>query len=173
MNTKCSFCKAFLWLDERLSSSSKRNPRFGLCCLQGKIRPPYLNPIPPELYHLLTVQNPIGNAFRNHIRNYNQALAFTSVGRTVDDSLNRTGAGPYSFRLHGELIHRAGSLLPPQGDSPTWAQLYIYDSTQALDFCMAHSANSRLDRGVMQTLQDMLYCSHPAVELYKHAFQIT
>ena len=91
----------------------------------------------------------------------------------MDDSLNCTGGGPYSFRLHGELIHRAGSLLPSQGDPPAWAQLYIYDSTQALDFRMAHSANSRLDRGVMQTLQDMLYRSHPAVELYKHAFQIT
>src|SRR5882672_8648585 len=38
---------------------------------------------------------------------------------------------------------------------------------------MAHRHNDSLDRGVMQTLQDMLYRHHPGVELYKHAFQIT
>lgn len=37
---------------------------------------------------------------------------------------------------------------------------------------MAHECNSRLDRNVMQTLQDMLYHYHPSVQLYKHAFQI-
>jgi hypothetical protein len=88
----------------------------------------------------------------------------------VDDFLNHSGGGPYSFRLHGELIHKAGSLLPLAGHPPAWAQLYIYDSTQALDYCMDHMANSSLDRGVMQTLQNMLYRSHPAVQFYKHAF---
>jgi len=99
-------------------------------------------------------------------------LAFTSVGRYVDNTLNN-GGGPYSFKLHGELIYKAGSLLPPPGDPPIWAQLYIYDSAQALDHCMAHPWNSSLNRDVMQTLQDMLYRHHPSVELYKHAFQIT
>ena len=172
MDVQCIFCHALLWLDERLSISSRTNPRFGFCCYQGKVKLPYYNLIPPELLHLLTVQDSIGNGFRNSICNYNQALAFTSVGRTVDNSLNHTGGGPYSFRLHGELIHKAGSLLPPQGGAPMWAQLYIYDSAQALDYRMAHSANGGLNRTIMQTLQDMLYRSYPAVQLYKHAFQI-
>ena len=38
---------------------------------------------------------------------------------------------------------------------------------------MAHVRNRTLNRTVMQTLQDMLYRHHPAVQLYKHAFQIT
>jgi hypothetical protein len=46
-------------------------------------------------------------------------LALTSIGRNVDDSLNHRGGGPYSFRLYGELIHRAGSLLPSLGGSST------------------------------------------------------
>ena len=99
-------------------------------------------------------------------------MAFTSVGRFVDNTLNN-GGGPYSFRLYGELIHRAGSLLPPPGNPPAWAQLYIYDSAQALDYRMAYRCNNSLNRNVMQTLQDMLYRHHPGVELYKHAFQIT
>jgi hypothetical protein len=173
MDVECTFCHALLWLDERLSHSSQINPRFGLCCYQGKVKPPYLNPIPPELHLLLTGNGAREKGFREHIRTYNQALAFTSVGRKVDDSLNELGGGPYSFRLHGELIHKAGSLLPPTGTPPAWAQLYIYDSAQALDHRMAHEANCRTNREVMQTLQDMLYRKHPGVELYKHAFQIT
>src|SRR6266850_1417228 len=122
MDVECTFYCALLWLDERLFNSSKTNPRFGMCCYQGKVKPPYHNPIPPELHWLLTHNNESG--FHNHIRNYNQALAFTSVGRKVDNTLNRTGGGPYSFRLFGELIHQAGSLLPPPGKPPAWAQLY-------------------------------------------------
>src|SRR6266850_3142779 len=173
MNVECTFCCALLWLDERLSNSSKINPRFGICCYQGKVKPPYYNPIPPELHWLLTHDDARERGFRNHIHNYNQALAFTSVGRKVDNTLNHTGGGPYSFRLFGELIHQAGSLIPPPGKPPAWAQLYIYDSAQALNYCIGHSANSTLDRNIMQTLQDMLYRHHPSVLLYKHAFQIT
>jgi hypothetical protein len=90
----------------------------------------------------------------------------------VNDTLNN-GGGPYSFRLHGELIHQVGSLLPSPGKPPAWAQLYIYDSAQALDYRMVHQANDSLNRSIMQTLQDMLYRRHPSVQLYKHAFQIT
>ncbi|KAI9429430.1 hypothetical protein H4582DRAFT_2065258 [Lactarius indigo] len=59
--------------------------------------------------------DPIGKNFRLHIQNYNSALAMTSVERKLDEFINQRGGGPYTFRLHGELIHRAGSLLPPDG----------------------------------------------------------
>lgn len=63
MDVQCSFCCALLWLDEHLSNSSKRNPRFGICCYQGKLKPPYLNPIPPELHQLLTHSDANHKAF--------------------------------------------------------------------------------------------------------------
>ena len=173
MDEVCMFCQALHWLDERLSNSSMIRPKFGTCCYQGKVKPSYLRPIPPELHHLLTSQGPIEKAFRKLIRQYNQVLAFTSVGRQVDDTLNRSGRAPYSFRLHGELIHRAGSLLPSLGQAPAWAQLYIYDLATALNHRLANRINSALDRVTLQTLQDMLYRAHPAVQIYKHAFQIT
>ena len=134
--------------------------------------PPYLYHPPPELYDLLTLQTPIQTAFRKNIRHYNNLLAFTSVGRDVDERYNN-GRGPYSYRLHGELIHRAGSLLPRQDDDPAWSQLYIYDSSMALDCRMRIPLASRLDRSIMQELQDMLHNTHPAVQLYKHAHQIS
>jgi hypothetical protein len=88
MNIQCPSCKALHWLDKRLTKSSKANPKFGSCCYQGKISLLSLQPAPPKLYDLLTAQDPIGRAFRNHICNYNSALAITSVGMKLDYSVN-------------------------------------------------------------------------------------
>jgi hypothetical protein len=109
MNIQCPSCKALYWLDERLAKSSKVNPKFGICCYQGKISLSPLQPAPPELYDLLTDQELIVRAFHNHICNYNSALAMTSMGRKLDYSVNN-GGGPWLYKLNGELIYRAGSL---------------------------------------------------------------
>ena len=154
---------------EHFTVSSNRNPRFGMCCLSGKIVLPPLHPVPPELLQLLTAQDNIGKSFRDHIRTYNNALAMTSIGRKVDESVNNgeeavnDGVGPYVFKLHGQLSHRIGSLLPAEGESPVYAQLYIYDPADAVNFRMANAWNSQLDRTTLVILQDMLYRCHPAV----------
>ena len=69
--------------------------------------------------------------FKKDIRAYNAALAFTSLGVKLDRSV-ATGTGPYSFRIHGELCHLAGSLLPAEGEDPRYAQLYIHNPANAL-----------------------------------------
>jgi hypothetical protein len=124
MNIQCPSCKALHWLDEHLTKSSGANPKFGSCCYQGKISLPPFQPAPPELYDLLTSQEPIRRAFRNYIRNYNSALAMTSVGRKLGYSVNN-GGGPWLYKLNKELIHRAGSLLPPEegNNDPVYSQL--------------------------------------------------
>ena len=45
----CLHCDALMWLEEKLHSSSDKNPRFGFCCLQGKIKIPQDNPLPNEI----------------------------------------------------------------------------------------------------------------------------
>ena len=121
---------------------------------------------------LLTGQDPAGRSFRNHIRNYNSALAMTSVGRHLDDSLNN-GRGPYTFKLHGELIHRAGSLLPEVDNPPVYSQLYIYDNAAALRYRTSNTHNAELKRDILATLQNMLHTLHPATQFYKQAFELT
>ena len=37
MNVSCQFCSALYWLQERVSTSSRQNPRFKNCCKQGAI----------------------------------------------------------------------------------------------------------------------------------------
>ncbi|XP_075475631.1 uncharacterized protein LOC142507875 [Primulina tabacum] len=49
------------------------------------------------------------------------------MGGKIDSSLNQGGSPPV-FKLHGQNYHLIGSLLPCQGVSPKFAQLYIYDT---------------------------------------------
>src|SRR5216683_7645850 len=159
MNIQCPSCKALYWLNERLTKSSKVHPKFGTCCYQGKISLPPLQPAPPEPYNLLTTQEPIGRAFRNLICNYNSALAITSVRRKLDYSINN-GGGPWLYKLNGELIHRAGSLLPLEegNNNPIYSQLWVIDTEEALQIHMCNQHNRLLDLGTLCSLQDMLYC---------------
>ena len=171
MDVECSDCGALHWRSEMLAHTTA-SPKFGMCCFSGKIKIPKIDNPPPELLHLLSDQDNISKKFRDHIQNYNNALAMTSIGCQQDSSINN-GGGPYVFKIQGRLYHWSGSLLPQPGRPPVYAQLYIYDPQEALDFRMNNQANLSLDRATMQTLQDMLFRRHPAVAVYKQAFELT
>ncbi len=121
----CSHCHALHWMAESLSRSTNNCIKFGMCCLEGNISLEPLHPAPPELLDFLTHQDPVGNAFRCLIHNYNSALAMTSVGRDVNHSINQDGGGPYTFVLQGQLSHLAGSLLPAEGGSQICSALHL------------------------------------------------
>jgi len=54
-------------------------------------------------------------------------FAFTSIGGKIDSSMNN-GSGPPQFILNRQNYHCIGSLLPENGSSPKFVQLYIYDT---------------------------------------------
>ena len=169
MNVKCPSCGALHFAGERVSGSSKKNPRFQTCCADGKVQLPLLQPPPEPLRNLLTSNSRAAIRFREDIWKYNRALSFTSLGVHEDHSVN-SGNGPPVFRISGELHHRSGALAPAQGQLPRYAQLYVYDPQEALDARM--SQNDGLDKNTMRSLQDMLLENHRYVPLYKHAFKI-
>ena len=68
-----------------------------------------------------------GRDFKRSIRLYNAMFAFTSAGGNVDHSINK-GRGPYIYRLNGQNHHVFGSLIPDDGDTPKFCQLYICDT---------------------------------------------
>ena len=172
MNIFCSSCGALHWWNERLSKSTVNNIKFGKCCLNGKVKLPRFADPPRELSHLLSSNNHDTKNFYEHIRRYNDALAMTSVGCTLDSSV-LGGAGTYVFKIHGALFHHADSLLFHPGEHPVFGQLYIYDRADALNYCMANQHNQNLLHNTMQILQDMLYHHHPGIQLYKTAFELT
>jgi hypothetical protein len=66
--TLCPSCNAGKWPDESDF----------MWCMRGKVKLPPLHPAPPRLLELYRVK-----AFRRHIRAYNQAFAFTSIGASA------------------------------------------------------------------------------------------
>jgi hypothetical protein len=169
LSIKCPKCGALHFAGEKLSKSTRNNPKFGMCCLQGQVQlDPFPDP-PPTLKNLLVGLNTISRTFREKIRQYNAAFAFTSTSVKVNDSAVG-GSGPYSFRIHGDLYHQMGSLLPRNDASPSYAQLYINDPQVALD--ARNSRNPNLNPMIMTELQAMLNDVHPYVPLYKQAYQI-
>ncbi|KAH7837757.1 hypothetical protein Vadar_017582 [Vaccinium darrowii] len=153
MNTTCSSCGALHWMDENLVNSSKRNPCFGTCYLQGKVKlPPFMTP-PPPIQALYDGNDDRSKSFWGNTRSHNATNAFTSLGAKFDDRV--FGArGLTSFTIHGELRHRTGSLMPLPCEDPSYAQLYIYDPNSALD--VRDHRNPHLKRDVPEIIQDSL-----------------
>jgi hypothetical protein len=104
---------------------------------------PPLAPPPESLRRLLTSNEADAKDFRQCIRSYNNALAFTSVGANLDTNVAQPGN--YIYRLRGELYHRMGSLLPQLGEAPKFAQLYISDPHAELDGRMGNFGSLNRD----------------------------
>ncbi|XVF61300.1 hypothetical protein PTKIN_Ptkin08bG0119300 [Pterospermum kingtungense] len=130
---KCTFCGAQMWFEERLvRTSTSSNLRFSLCCLEGKVWLPLYKETPVPLNSLLDYNGGVkAKSFRDNIRMYNSMFQFTSIGGKIDNEINRR-PGPYVFRLCGQNHHKIGSLLPVDGETPKFAQFYIYDTANEL-----------------------------------------
>ena len=57
MTYECTHCKAQHWLEERVSSSTLRNPEYPACCAKGKVQLPEIRSAPPELLKLFTAND--------------------------------------------------------------------------------------------------------------------
>ncbi|KAH7853015.1 hypothetical protein Vadar_032118 [Vaccinium darrowii] len=169
MSTTCSSCGALHWMDEKLAHSSKKNPCFGTCCLQGKVKLPPLMTPPPPIQALYDGNDDRSKSFRVNTRSYNAANAFTSLGAKFDDRVF-SGRGPTSFTIHGELRHRTGSLMPLPGEDPSYAQLYIYDPNSALD--VRDRRNPHLRRDVLEIIQESLLQVNEFVGKFRQAHAI-
>ena len=169
MSVQCPHCQAVHFKSEKLANSSNIRPKFGVCCLQGQIQLPPISEPPQLLHHLLNSATPRAQKFRENIHQYNCAFTFTSVAVNIDQTV-LNGCGPYSFRMHGGLYHSMGTLHPQEGQSPRYAQLYIYDQQAAL--AARNGNNLNLDHVLMADIQEMMDTNNPLVPLYKQAYQI-
>ena len=55
-------------------------------------------------------------------------FAFCSFGGKIDESINNR-RGSYVFQVTGQIYHNIGSLIPPDGRTPKFAQLCMMDVT--------------------------------------------
>ncbi|XP_039610024.1 uncharacterized protein LOC120529870 [Polypterus senegalus] len=82
------------------------------------------------------------------------------------------GYGPYCFRIHGSICHRAGTLHPQQGENRQFAQLYILDPSEAAEQRMQISANSGINSELMQTLSTFMAQFNPFAEACKMLYHV-
>lgn len=171
MDRECPHCGALHWEEERvLRSSGVEGPSFGTCCDHGKVALQPLQEPPEPLRRLFAGGDAQAIEFRNHITQYNSALAFTSLGVSDDKSINKHGPNAWVFRIHGNLHHLSGALTAPDGIAPSYSQLYMYDPGVALQQRM--NRNSNLRRDTMQSLQALLTRFHVYAQTYKHAYEV-
>lgn len=171
MTFVCDHCSAKHWLGEAKTSSSRRSPVFELCCKDGLVRLPELRRPPLRLYNLLINQDPEAKMFRKHIREYNCALALTSVNYKPDRRTATGGNrhGPDVFRIQGELYHLHGPIVPDQGYDPKFNQLYFYDDQYAVEEMDRRNKNCR--NNVLLDLLQLLKECNPLLHLYQSAYE--
>ncbi|CAH9083783.1 unnamed protein product, partial [Cuscuta epithymum] len=158
----CQFCGALFWYNERVESNYKaQNPTYSGCCMQGKIKLPFMKKPPPILENLFLGKDPISKHFLEHIRSYNSMFSFTSMGGKIDSTPN-SGNAPPIFKLHGQNFHLIGSLLPADSKVPKFSQLYIYDTENEVtnrinsvrDKDESHNLHTRVVEDLKQTLDE-------------------
>ena len=95
------------------------------------------------------------------------------MGANIDRSVN-DGRGPPVFKISGQVHHRIGSLLPPDGSPPKFLQLYIYDTANEVSNRLKalHSDDgsaSSLDPSIIQNLTAMLDQHNPFAKKFRMA----
>jgi len=164
----CPYYHALHFDCEKLKSSWVYYPKFGMCCLQGQIQLPSLQPLTGILHNYLTRDDYSAKEFCNNIWQYNVAFAMTLVEVKINNSVTRQ-SGPYCFKIQGELHYLTGALLPQSDQTPTYAQIYILDIAEQLNVRRAN--NRSLDPVVMDNLQTMLLNSYSYISLYCYAYE--
>ena len=98
------------------------------------------------------------------------------MGTTVDRSVN-DGNGPKIYKINGQVCHRMGSLMPKEGNTPKYAELYIYDTQnevqnriQALE--KGEKSDGGLDESIVEGLMHMLDTHNSYVKTFRSAREI-
>ncbi|KAG1175834.1 hypothetical protein G6F70_003861 [Rhizopus microsporus] len=125
--------------------------------------------------NLLASTDTQGRRFKDNLRQYNAAFAFTSLGCNIvlaEDraSNNNNRGGLNAFQIHGAFCHRQNSLIPVEGSESFYAQLYIFDASYAAERRQAR--NSNFDSEIIRKFSAMLSQCNPFARVYRHAHEI-
>uniref|UniRef100_A0A0A8YTL9 Uncharacterized protein n=1 Tax=Arundo donax TaxID=35708 RepID=A0A0A8YTL9_ARUDO len=149
---------------------------YNLCCKVGKVSLPSFKPPPPPLFlaELLCFDGGSrSRTFLEKIRQYNALFSFTSMGASIDRSVNN-GGGPPVFKISGQVCHHICSLLPLGNGPPKYAQLYVYDTSNELANRLqalgpTDKCDGDLDPEIVAGLTSMLDEFNPLVKQFRAA----
>ncbi|XP_071042241.1 uncharacterized protein [Parasteatoda tepidariorum] len=138
-----------------------KNETDGICCSVDKVKPPDLTSPAEPFSTLLSGQT---NHFLANIRRYNSCFQMTSVGATriVNENYMPT------FKVQGQIYHRAGSLLPLPGADHKFLQIYFMGNTndQVNQRCQL---NNGTKREIVTTLQNFFNQHNQLIRLFRTA----
>ncbi|GKV14785.1 hypothetical protein SLEP1_g25605 [Rubroshorea leprosula] len=81
--------------------------------------------------------------------------------------------GPFRFKLCGQCCHRIGSLLPPEGQNPTFAQLYVFDTDNEvhnrLNVANTSTDDDPLNKEIVEDLIKMFDECNKLVQVFQRA----
>ncbi|OMO62293.1 DNA helicase PIF1, ATP-dependent [Corchorus olitorius] len=84
---------------------------------------------------------------------------FTSLGAKIDRTTN-SRPGPFVFSVNGLTHHKIGSVLPAEGETPKFAQLYVYDTDNEMQNRISavcgHPNSDVIDEQIVAGLSKML-----------------
>ena len=122
---QCEHCMAEVWYEERSDKTQtyKKN-HLSICCQKGKVQLPFLQKLPQLIQRLYNGQDSRINHYLQNIGT--TTICFHSLQLAVRFILQLMM--DVDLILNGQNYHRIGSLLPESGQTPKFAQLYIYDT---------------------------------------------
>ena len=157
MSKICPYCKALKFNGETM----------GMCCASGKVKLPQLAAPPEPLKTLLTGTTSESKRFLSNIRKYNSCFQMTSFGAQIE---NQDQFMP-TFKVKGQIYHRAGSLLPFSGENHKFLQLYfISDRNSELNARCEISPD--VERTIVSQLQHLFHENNNLVRLFKTAIDL-
>ncbi|XP_003740984.1 uncharacterized protein LOC100902978 [Galendromus occidentalis] len=166
MDSQCSACMAAHFQGERTMPGGSA---YTTCCAKGKVHVALFERFPPPLRDLFLNQDQDSKSFRQHIRNYNNALAMASMTAKIEPP---SGNGPYCFRVHGQVYHRIGGLRPPSGQLPQCAQVLIMDTEQAAQELAGREVNRNCCPNTFGLLHRILNDANPYAQAFKLMAQV-
>ena len=157
LSLQCSNCGALKFEKETDS----------LCCSKGKVQLDAFPQPQPFLQHLYEGVDSNGKHFLANIRKYNSAFQMTSFGC---NEVSMAGFNP-SFRIQGQIYHLIGSIIPTQGESPKFAQIYFIDNQES-EVATRSAIINGLKPDIIRGINQLLHQTNHYVELFKVAKEI-
>lgn len=159
MNFRCKYCNS-LNFKEEVTNGYKN------CCNNGQNLIHNWDDYPVLLKDLfINRSNTYYENFYKHIRSYNSAVAFASFGATYD---KLRGNGPKVIRIQGQIYHQTSNLYRnDEGITPKYAQLYVYDASEAARIQMGSKGNEKCNEDLMKILNTFMRENNPFAESLK------
>ncbi|VDL83924.1 unnamed protein product, partial [Nippostrongylus brasiliensis] len=150
---------------------SRHPTTFVQCCDLGRTQLQKFQNFPDELRQLFEIditatgeRRRLQRNFHQHIRKFNSALAMASMGAQIRPP---TGPGPYCFRIHDQVYHFIGPLHPEGDQRRQYGQIYILDTSQAVQQRLESVQNEGCDAVLMRSLSHLIATSNPYAQAFK------